>query len=84
VRLSKALKKRGWTYVGPTTMYALMQATGMVNDHLKAAPAGPHRSVAPPLQTPHLKALHYRWGFSRAKDPTCRSELAREKPTAIT
>jgi DNA-3-methyladenine glycosylase I len=37
VRLSKALKKRGWTYVGPTTMYALMQATGMVNDHLKAA-----------------------------------------------
>jgi len=35
VRLSKALKKRGWTYVGPTTMYALMQATGMVNDHLE-------------------------------------------------
>ena len=35
VRLSKALKKRGWTYVGPTTMYALMQAMGMVNDHLE-------------------------------------------------
>lgn len=35
VCLSKALKKRGWTYVGPTTMYALMQATGMVNDHLE-------------------------------------------------
>ncbi|NVZ99431.1 DNA-3-methyladenine glycosylase I [Pseudomonas gingeri] len=34
VRLSKALKKRGWTFVGPTTIYALMQATGMVNDHL--------------------------------------------------
>ena len=34
VRLSKALKKRGWTFVGPTTMYALMQAMGMVNDHL--------------------------------------------------
>lgn len=34
VRLSKALKKRGWTYVGPTTMYAFMQAMGMVNDHL--------------------------------------------------
>jgi DNA-3-methyladenine glycosylase I len=33
--LSKALKKRGWTFVGPTTVYALMQAMGMVNDHLE-------------------------------------------------
>lgn len=33
--LSKELKKRGWTFVGPTTIYALMQATGMVNDHLE-------------------------------------------------
>ena len=33
-RLSKDLKKRGWTYVGPTTMYAFMQAMGLVNDHL--------------------------------------------------
>lgn len=32
--LSRALKKRGWTYVGPTTMYAFMQAVGMVNDHM--------------------------------------------------
>lgn len=32
--MSKALKKQGWTFVGPTTCYALMQATGMVNDHL--------------------------------------------------
>jgi DNA-3-methyladenine glycosylase I len=32
--LSKALKKQGWKFVGPTTMYALMQAVGMVNDHL--------------------------------------------------
>jgi DNA-3-methyladenine glycosylase I len=32
--LSRALKKRGWKFVGPTTMYALMQAVGMVNDHL--------------------------------------------------
>ena len=35
VRLSKDLKKRGWTYVGPTTMYAFMQAMGLVNDHLE-------------------------------------------------
>jgi len=34
VRLSNALKQRGWTFVGPTTLYAFMQAMGMVNDHL--------------------------------------------------
>ena len=34
VALSKDLKKRGWTFVGPTTMYAFMQAMGLVNDHL--------------------------------------------------
>lgn len=34
VAMSKDLKKRGWTFVGPTTMYALMQAMGLVNDHL--------------------------------------------------
>jgi len=33
--LSKDLRKRGWTYVGPTTLYALMQAMGLVNDHLE-------------------------------------------------
>jgi len=32
--LSKDLKKRGWTFVGPTTIYAFMQAVGLVNDHL--------------------------------------------------
>ena len=34
-RLSKELKQRGWTFVGPTTMYAFMQSVGVVNDHLK-------------------------------------------------
>ena len=33
VALSKALKKRGWKFVGPTTAYAFMQAMGLVNDH---------------------------------------------------
>jgi len=33
--LSRELKKRGWTYVGPTTLYAFMQAMGIVNDHLE-------------------------------------------------
>ncbi len=31
--LSKALKKHGFKFVGPTTCYAFMQAIGMVNDH---------------------------------------------------
>ena len=33
--LSRDLKRRGWSFVGPTTVYALMQAMGMVNDHLE-------------------------------------------------
>lgn len=33
IRLAKELKKRGFSFVGPTTAYALMQATGMVFDH---------------------------------------------------
>lgn len=33
--LSKDLKQRGWTFVGPTTTYAFMQAMGLVNDHLE-------------------------------------------------
>ena len=33
IALSKDLKKRGWKFVGPTTMYAFMQAMGLVNDH---------------------------------------------------
>ena len=34
--LSKDLKKRGWSFVGPTTIYAFMQAMGLVNDHIHA------------------------------------------------
>ena len=36
--LSKDLKKRGFKFVGPTVIYAFMQATGMVNDHLTNCP----------------------------------------------
>ncbi|MEM7287558.1 MAG: DNA-3-methyladenine glycosylase I [Actinomycetota bacterium] len=39
-RVSKDLKKRGWTWVGPTTVYAFMQAMGLVNDHLPGCEAG--------------------------------------------
>ena len=34
VALSRDLKKRGWTFVGPTTIYAFMQSVGIVDDHL--------------------------------------------------
>lgn len=34
-RISKELKKRGWSFVGPTTVYAFMQAMGLVNDHIE-------------------------------------------------
>ena len=35
VALSKALKKQGWKFVGPTTVYAFMQAMGLINDHVE-------------------------------------------------
>lgn len=38
VALSKDLKKRGWSFVGPTTMYAFMQSMGLVNDHVDTCP----------------------------------------------
>ncbi|MFI5371359.1 MAG: DNA-3-methyladenine glycosylase I [Candidatus Eisenbacteria bacterium] len=39
VALSKDLKRRGWTFVGPTTVYAFMQAMGLVDDHLEGCHA---------------------------------------------
>jgi DNA-3-methyladenine glycosylase I len=44
VSMARELKRRGFAFVGPTTAYALMQATGMVDDHVadcfRAQPAG--------------------------------------------
>jgi DNA-3-methyladenine glycosylase I len=39
IAMSKDLKKRGWSFVGPTTMYAFMQAMGLVNDHVEGCAA---------------------------------------------
>jgi DNA-3-methyladenine glycosylase I len=39
--LSKDLKRRGWSFVGPTTVYAFMQAMGLVNDHVVGCQARP-------------------------------------------
>jgi DNA-3-methyladenine glycosylase I len=40
--MSKALKREGFNFVGPTIVYAFMQATGMVNDHLVCCPRHAH------------------------------------------
>jgi len=39
IALGKELKRRGWTFVGPTTAYAFMQAMGLVNDHVEGCSA---------------------------------------------
>ncbi|MEQ1700693.1 MAG: DNA-3-methyladenine glycosylase I [Ilumatobacteraceae bacterium] len=41
VAMSKDLKKRGWSFVGPTTMYAFMQAMGLINDHIEGCEREP-------------------------------------------
>ncbi len=55
-RLSKELKRKGWRFVGPTTMYAFMQAMGLVNDHLQGcsvrADALSERSAFTPPSAP--------------------------------
>ena len=54
VALSKDLKKRGWKFVGPTTVYAFMQAMGLVNDHVegcvsRASVAKARKRFRPPV-----------------------------------
>jgi DNA-3-methyladenine glycosylase I len=55
--LARDLKKRGWRFVGPTTVYAFMQAMGLVNDHLDGCDTRPaveearKQFVRPPRQT---------------------------------
>ena len=38
--MSKDLRRRGWAFVGPTTVYSFMQAMGLVNDHIRGCAAG--------------------------------------------
>ena len=40
VAMSKDLKRRGWAFVGPTTVLSFMQAMGLVNDHIRGCAAG--------------------------------------------
>jgi DNA-3-methyladenine glycosylase I len=46
IALSRDLKKRGWTFVGPTTVYAFMQAMGLVNDHIEGCAVRPRVQAA--------------------------------------
>lgn len=51
--LSRDLKRRGWTFVGPTTVYAFMQAMGLTNDHLEGCDARePCRAARSALRPP--------------------------------
>lgn len=52
IALSKDLRKRGWSFVGPTTMYAFMQAMGMVNDHIDGCAARTRAVAARSAFTP--------------------------------
>jgi len=44
--LAKELRRRGWTFVGPTTVYAFMQAMGLVDDHLEGCASRPRVEAA--------------------------------------
>jgi DNA-3-methyladenine glycosylase I len=46
VALAKELKRRGWRFLGPTTVYAFMQAMGLVDDHLDGCSAKPRAQAA--------------------------------------
>ena len=53
IKLSKELAARGFKFVGPTIVYAFMEATGMVNDHLVDCHC--HASVSKTQRKPRLK-----------------------------
>jgi DNA-3-methyladenine glycosylase I len=55
IALSKELKRRGWKFVGPTTVYAFMQAMGLINDHvegcvIRSRVTSARRKFKPPRQ----------------------------------
>jgi DNA-3-methyladenine glycosylase I len=64
VALSKDLRRRGWTFVGPTTIYAFMQAMGLVNDHVEdcdfsdrtAGPTAARAGTRPRTRSPRSAA----------------------------
>jgi DNA-3-methyladenine glycosylase I len=87
IALSKDLKRRGWTFVGPTTIYAFMQAMGLVDDHLegcvirRAAEAA--RKTGIPKVPPRL-ADPAQLAKPAPTAPTTAKSAASTKPTAST
>ncbi len=65
IALSKDLKRLGWRFVGPTTMYAFMQAMGLVNDHADGCVIR--------AQVERARATFKRPGSSAARSPRARS-----------
>jgi DNA-3-methyladenine glycosylase I len=71
VALSKDLRRRGWTFVGPTTLYAFMQSVGIVNDHLDGCAF-------------RARAERDRRGFERPRSAVPRgTRLRRARPGAV-
>ncbi len=59
ISMSKDLRKRGWSFVGPTTMYAFMQAMGLVNDHILGCAARGRASAArSEFKSPAVTSAH--------------------------
>jgi DNA-3-methyladenine glycosylase I len=61
--LARDLKRRGWRFLGPTTIYAFMQAMGLVNDHLhgcaaRATAEQARTTFQPPSSEPKIKTAH--------------------------
>ena len=56
IALSKDLKKRGWRFVGPTTIFAFMQAMGLINDHTEECAIRPKAAAdRTAFQRPELR-----------------------------
>ena len=55
--LATALRRRGFRFLGPTTVYAFMQAMGLVNDHLAGCTVGQELRTAVPVARPQARPL---------------------------
>src|SRR5690606_33963515 len=81
IAMSKDLKKRGWSFVGPTTVYAFMQAMGLVNDHargwvIRDAAAQARAAFQPP------RTRTGRLFSENAHSVLHRAHRARQRPTS--
>jgi len=73
IALSKDLRKRGWKTVGPTTMYAFMQAMGLVNDHLEGCHARERAAQGRPFCRPARLRPRLRQSLPTGRRGRCRA-----------